>query len=64
MLAIRSQLSTLSASDLECDPTTFHMLCQWKKILIVCQKGINEFQTLCVGFKAVETIKLCYMVLC
>jgi len=40
--------------------TTFHMLCHRKKILMVCQKGINGFQTLCVGFKAVETIKLCY----
>jgi len=32
------------------------MLCYRKKVLIVCQKGINEFQTLCVGFKVVEII--------
>jgi hypothetical protein len=37
----------------------FHMLCYRKTVLIVCQKGINEFQTLCIGFKAVEIIKLC-----
>jgi hypothetical protein len=36
--------------------TTFHTLCYRKKILIVCQKGIDEFQTLCGGFKAVEII--------
>jgi hypothetical protein len=35
------------------------MLCERKKILIVCQKGINESQTLCGGFKAVEITKLC-----
>jgi len=40
------------------------MLCDRKKILIVCQKGINEFQTLCGGFKPVEIIKLCYDVPC
>jgi hypothetical protein len=34
------------------------MLCYRKKILSVWQKGINEFQTLCGGFKAVEIIKL------
>jgi hypothetical protein len=42
--------------------TTFHMLSDRKKILIVCQKGINEFQMLCGGFKLVEIIKLCYVV--
>jgi hypothetical protein len=42
--------------------TTFHTLCYRKKILIVCQKGINEFQTLCGGFKPVEIIKLCNVV--
>jgi len=42
--------------------TTFHTLCHRKKILIVCQEGINEFQTLCVGLNAVETIKLCQMI--
>jgi len=31
-------------------------------ILIVCQKRINEFQTLCGGFKVVKIIKLCYVV--
>jgi hypothetical protein len=31
-------------------------------ILIVCQKGINEFQMLCGGFKVVEIIKLGYVV--
>jgi len=40
------------------------MLCYRKEILIVCQKGINEFQTLCIGFKVVEIIKLCYVVPC
>jgi len=44
--------------------TTFHMLCHRKKILIVCQKGINQFQTLYIGFKAAETIKLCDIVPC
>jgi hypothetical protein len=44
--------------------TTFHMLCYRKKKLIVWQKGINEFQTLCGGFKAVEIIKLCNGVPC
>jgi hypothetical protein len=33
-----------------------------KMILIVCQKGINEFQMLCGGFNPVEIIKLCYVV--
>jgi hypothetical protein len=28
-------------------------------ILILSQNGINEFQTLCGTFKAVEIIKLC-----
>jgi len=40
------------------------MLCYRKKILIVSQKGINEFQTLCGGFKEVEIIKLCNVVAC
>jgi len=44
--------------------STFHMLCYRKKRCIVCQKGINEFQILCVGFKAVEIRKLCYVVSC
>jgi hypothetical protein len=44
--------------------TTFHMLCYRNKILMVCQKGINEFQTLGGGFKVVEIIKLCYVVSC
>jgi hypothetical protein len=38
------------------------MLCYRRKILIVCQKGINEFQTLCGGFKAVEIIMICNVV--
>jgi len=38
------------------------MLCYRKKFLIVFQKGINEFHTLCGGLKAVEIIKLCYVV--
>jgi hypothetical protein len=33
-------------------------LCYRKKILIVCQQGINEFQTHRGGLKAVEIIKL------
>jgi hypothetical protein len=42
--------------------TFFHTLCYGKKILIVRQKGINEFQTLCGGFKAMEIIQLCNVV--
>jgi hypothetical protein len=45
-LAIRYQLSTLSLGWIWTAYTTFHMLCDRKKILIVCQKGINEFQML------------------
>jgi hypothetical protein len=41
---------------------TFHTLCYRKKIHIVWQKGMNEVQMLCVGVKAVEIIKLCYIV--
>ena len=44
--------------------TTFHTLYYRKKILIVYQKGINEFQMLCGGFKAVGVIKLCNVVPC
>jgi hypothetical protein len=40
------------------------MLCYWNKILIFCEKGINEFQMLCIGFKAVEIITLCCVALC
>jgi len=40
------------------------MLCYREKILIVCQKGITEFQTLCGRFKELEIIKLCYVVPC
>jgi hypothetical protein len=43
--------------------TTFHTFCYQKKILRIYQKGMNEFQTLCSGFKAVEIIKLCNVVL-
>jgi hypothetical protein len=42
----------------------FHTLCNMKKVLIVCQKGINEFQKLCGGFTVVEIIMLCYLVPC
>jgi len=38
------------------------MLCYRKKILIVCQKGIIEFQMLCGRLKAVEIKKLCCVV--
>jgi hypothetical protein len=44
--------------------TTFHTLCYRDKILIVCQKGISEFQMLCGRFEVVEIIKLCYVVPC
>ena len=44
--------------------TVFHTLCYKKKILIVCHRGINEFQTLCGGFNVVEIITLCYVVPC
>jgi hypothetical protein len=60
-LAIHYQLSTLSALDVDRVHHLPHALL-WEKILIVCQKGINEFQMLCGGFKAVEIIKLCYVV--
>jgi hypothetical protein len=40
------------------------MLCLRKMVLIVCQDEINEFQTLCVGFKMMEIIKLSYMFPC
>jgi hypothetical protein len=63
-LAIREQLPTLSLRWIWTAYTTFHMLCDRKKILIVSQKGINEFQTLEGGFKAVEIIKLCYVFPC
>jgi hypothetical protein len=61
MPAIHSQLSTLSALDWA-SYTTFHTLCYRKMMLIVCQKGINEFEMLSGGFKAVEIIKLYYVV--
>jgi hypothetical protein len=38
------------------------MLCYRKKILIVCQKGSNEFQMLCGGFNAVEMVMVCNVV--
>ena len=41
--------------------TTFHTICHKNKILVACRKGINELQMLCIRFKAVEIIKLCYM---
>jgi hypothetical protein len=44
--------------------TTFHTLYYRKKIFIDCQKGINRFAMLWGGFKAVEIIKLCYVVPC
>ena len=44
--------------------TTFPTRCHRKKVLIVCQKGMNEFQTLSIGFKGVEIINLHYMVFC
>jgi hypothetical protein len=40
------------------------MLCYREQILIIYQKGINEFQMLCIGFKAVEIIMLYYDVPC
>jgi len=40
------------------------MLCYRKKILNVCQKGINEFQILCIGFKVVEIMKCCNVAPC
>jgi len=44
--------------------TTFHKFCYRKQRQIVCEKGITEFQTLCVGFKVVENIKLSDIVRC
>ena len=41
---------------------TFHTLWYRKKILIVCPKGINDLNTLCIGFKVVKIIKLCCVV--
>jgi len=60
-LAIRYQLLTLSALDLNFVHHLPHTLLL-EKILIVCQKGINEFQMLRRWFKAVEIIKLCNVV--
>jgi len=39
--------------------TKFQMLCYRKMVVIVRKMGINEFQMLCIRFKAVEIIKLC-----
>jgi len=44
--------------------TNFRTLCYRKKILIGCQKGINEIQKLCGGFQAVVIIMICYVVPC
>jgi len=44
--------------------STFHTLCNRKTILIVCQKGINAFQMLCIQLKVVEIIHLSYVVPC
>jgi len=63
MLAIRYQLSTHSALDLDPVHHLPHALLQ-EKILMVCQKGINEFQTLCGRFKAAAIIKRCNGVPC
>jgi len=41
--------------------TNFHMLCYSNMIVIVCQKRNNEFQMLCVGFKVVKIIMLCFV---
>jgi len=61
--AICQQLSTLSALDLDCVHHLPHALPQ-QKVQVVCQKEIDQFQTLCVGFKAEEIIKFCYIVHC
>jgi len=57
-LIIRCQLSTLYALDLDWVHHIPHPVLR-ERILIICQKRINEFQTLCGGFKAVEILKLC-----
>jgi hypothetical protein len=63
MLAIHLQLSTLSALDLDHVHHLSHALVP-EMILIICQKGINELQTLCGRFKVVEIIKRCNVVRC
>jgi len=55
MLAMWYQLLTISALDLYHVHHIPHALLQ-EKILIVCQEGINELQTLCVEFEVVEII--------
>ena len=62
-LATGYQLSTLSALDLDRVHHLSHALLQ-EMILSVCRNRISEFQTLCVGFKVVEIIKLCCIVPC
>jgi len=42
--------------------TTFHMVCMGKTVLIGVQTGINEVQTLCTWYKAVEISILCCVV--
>jgi hypothetical protein len=44
--------------------TTFPMLCDRNKTLIVCLKGLNEFEMLCGKVKVVEIINLCNVVAC
>jgi hypothetical protein len=44
--------------------TTFHSLCNKKKIRSVCQKGINEVQTRCVRINVEEILKLSKLVPC
>jgi hypothetical protein len=61
MLATCLQRSTLSALDLDHEQCLPHALLL-EKDTFVCQKGINEFQTLTGGFKAVEIIMLCNIV--
>jgi hypothetical protein len=60
-LAICSQPLTLPGLDLDHVHHLPHALLTEMR-LIVSQMGINEFQTLCCGFKAVEIIKLCNVV--
>jgi hypothetical protein len=62
-LAIRWQVWTISVLDFNRVPHHAHTLIQ-EKILSVCQKGINEFQTVCIRIKAVEIIKLCNDIPC
>jgi hypothetical protein len=63
LLAICYQLPTLSAFNLDCVRHLPHALLP-ERILIVCQKGINEFEMVSGGIKVVEIMELRNVVPC